>query len=146
MSGDSVLTYTLTAGRRGKTKPGVRASQANELPGAIPRIARLMALAIRLEALVRENVIPDYAEVARRGAVTRARMTQIMKLLDLAPDIQEQILFLPPLPRLNERNLRPIVRVVGWRTQRNLFQQFIGSAAHAPTNPLLHHSRQPVAS
>ena len=55
-----------------------------------------MALAIRLEGLIREQTIPDYAAVARRGRVTRARMTQIMKLLDLAPDLQEQILFLPP--------------------------------------------------
>jgi hypothetical protein len=44
---------------------------------------------------LRDETIRDYAELARLGRVTRARMTQIMKLLDLAPDIQEQILFLP---------------------------------------------------
>jgi hypothetical protein len=46
-----------------------------------------------------------------------------MKLLNLAPDLQEQILFLPPLPRLNERNLRPIVRQIDWHEQRRLFQK-----------------------
>lgn len=46
-----------------------------------------MALAIRFEGLVREETVRDYAELARRGHVTRGRMTQIMKLLDLAPDI-----------------------------------------------------------
>ena len=66
------------------------------LAHSIPRIARLMALAIRFDGLVREETIQDYAELARLGRVTRARMTQIMKLLFLAPDIQEQILFLPP--------------------------------------------------
>ncbi len=44
---------------------------------------------------------------SRLGQVTRALMAQIMKLLDLAPDIQEQILFLPNLSRLNQRSLRP---------------------------------------
>jgi hypothetical protein len=90
---------------------------------SIPRIARLMALSIRFEGLVREGTIRDYAELARRGHVTRARITQIMKLLDLAPDIQEQILFLPPIRNLNERNLRPIVSAIDWREQRRMFQK-----------------------
>ena len=89
----------------------------------IPRIARLMALAIRFEGLLREKKVRDYADLARRGHVTRARMTQIMKLLDLAPDIQEQILFLPDIKGLTERNLRPIVRRIDWREQRRLFQK-----------------------
>jgi hypothetical protein len=97
---------------------------------SIPRIARLLALAIRLEGLIREQTIPDYASVARRGRVTQARMTQIMKLLDLAPDIQEQILFLPPLPHLNERNLRPIVRRIDWHEQRRLFREL--TLGHEP--------------
>lgn len=91
---------------------------------AIPRIARLMALAIRFEGLVREKKVRDYAELARRGRVTRARMTQIMKLRHLAPDIQEQILFLPPILNLNERNLRCIVRCINWSEQRRMFQKF----------------------
>jgi hypothetical protein len=86
-----------------------------------------MALAIRLEGLVRQQEVVDYAELARRGRVTRARMTQIIRLLDLAPDLQEQILFLPPLQGLNERNLRPIVRLVDWDAQRALFQQILRS-------------------
>jgi hypothetical protein len=93
---------------------------------SIPRVARLMALAIRFEGLVREGTIQDYAELARRGRVTRARMTQIMKLLDLAPDIQEQILFLPPIKGLNERNLRRMVSQIDWNEQRSMFQKVTG--------------------
>ncbi len=63
--------------------------------GRVPRVARLLALALRFEELVRAGVVADYAEVARLGRVSRARLTQIMNLLDLAPDIQEAILFLP---------------------------------------------------
>ena len=72
--------------------------------------------------------------MARAGWITRARMTQIIKLLDLAPDIQEQILFQPPLPGLNERNLRPITCLVDWQAQRKLFHQLIGGS-QAPPDP-----------
>jgi hypothetical protein len=91
--------------------------------GGIPRIARLLALAIRWEGLLREETIRDYAELARLGGVTRARMTQIMKLLDLAPDLQEQILFLPLIEGLNERNLRPITSRIDWDEQRRMFHR-----------------------
>ena len=88
----------------------------------IPRVARLLALAIRLEGLVREGKVRDYAEIARRGRVTRARLSQIMKLLDLAPDIQERLLFLPEARGLNERSLRRVVREVDWSEQRRRFE------------------------
>jgi hypothetical protein len=97
-----------------------------EKPGPeIPRIARLMALAIRFDGLLRQETVRDYAELARLGKVTRARMTQIMKLLDLAPDIQEQILFLAPLQGLNERKLRGVVTPADWEEQRRLFQKIM---------------------
>ena len=119
MSGKHV-TYALDfRARRRSSEP--TAPQGPTTEHAIPRVARLMALAIRFEGLVRKGVIQDYAELARRGRVTRARMTQIMKLVNLAPDIQEQILFLPPVQGLNERKLRRIVSTIDWREQRRMF-------------------------
>jgi len=90
--------------------------------GRVPRVAKLMALAIRFEQLVRDGVVADYAELARLGHVTRARMTQIMNLLNLAPDIQEALVLLPPVEQghdpVTERDLRPIVAEPDWRRQR----------------------------
>src|SRR5262245_2418562 len=60
-----------------------------------PRVSRLMALAHRFEKLIKQGVFDDYAAIAAAGHVTRARLSQIMSLLNLAPDIQEAILFLP---------------------------------------------------
>ena len=118
MSGGQQVTFAFDS------RPAKLSDRQPSLVGdPIPRIARLMALAIRFEGLLRDGTIRDYAELARRGHVTRARMTQIMKLLDLAPDIQEQILFLPPIRNLNERNLRRVVSTVGWREQRRMFQK-----------------------
>ncbi|MGB9407795.1 MAG: hypothetical protein WCA89_09670 [Terracidiphilus sp.] len=130
----SEVTYTLDFEVRRRSGPQnedtCRAAEASQ--HSIPRIARLMALAIRLEGLIREQTLPDYASVARRGRVTRARMSQIMKLLNLAPDLQEQILFTPELPHLNERNLRPIIRLVDWHEQRRLFLKLtFASAQHS---------------
>ena len=93
--------------------------------GRIPRIARLMALAIRFDRLIRAGEVADYAELARLGHVTRARVTQIMNLLMLAPDIQEQILFLPRVlggrDPIHLRQLQPIALIPDWRKQRKLF-------------------------
>jgi hypothetical protein len=56
-----------------------------------------MALALRFEGLIRTGQILNYAELARLGHVSRARISQITCLLLLAPDIQEELLFLPPI-------------------------------------------------
>ena len=129
MSGNQEVTYAVDfcAGSKRAVKNKVcRPSPETAVAEcAIPRIARLMALAIRLDGLVREGTMRDYAEIARLGRVTRARMTQIMKLLHLAPDIQEQILFLPDVRGINERNLRHIVNRIDWQEQRQLFQKMI---------------------
>ena len=75
--------------RSGEAKP--------EMPvGRVPRISRLMALAIKFDEMIRSGEVKDQAELARLGHVSRARLSQIMNLLNLAPDIQEAILFLPP--------------------------------------------------
>jgi hypothetical protein len=124
MSGHQEVAFPLDFDHRQRRSEGKTTPQPSELAdGSIPRLARLLALAIRMEGLLRSGTIADYAELARLGRVTRARMTQIMKLLYLAPDIQEQILFLTPLRGLNERNLRPITNRIDWDEQRRLFQE-----------------------
>jgi hypothetical protein len=97
-------------------KPAVQA------PGRVPRVARLMALAIKFDALIREGAVADQAELARLGHVTRARVSQIMNLLHLAPDIQEALLFLPAVDRGRDplvlRDLQQIAMTLDWRKQR----------------------------
>ncbi len=138
MSNNQEVTYTFDsrAGTQSRRKQNSSSSDGSVLTEqrakpAIPRIARLMALAIRFDGLLREKTIADRAELARLGRVTRARMTQIMKLLHLAPDIQERILFLPPTKRLNERNLRCVVAHIDWDEQRRIFARLIHSSDRA---------------
>lgn len=93
--------------------------------GRVPRIARLMALAIKFDRLIAEGAVRDQAHLAELGHVTRARVTQIMNLLYLAPDIQEAILHLPRVRSgkdpITERDLRPIAAEPDWRRQRRLW-------------------------
>jgi hypothetical protein len=90
----------------------------------IPRISRLMALAIKFQDMIDRGEVKDYADLARLGYVTRARVTQIMNLL-LAPDIQEQILGVDG-PRdgqvpVTERQVRSLLPHVYWSDQRRLW-------------------------
>jgi hypothetical protein len=92
----------------------------------VPRITRLLALAIKFEGLVQEGIVKDYAELARLGRVSPARVTQIMNLLNLAPDIQERILMAAELPGqkcLREISVRPLCSEVIWSRQREQWSQ-----------------------
>jgi hypothetical protein len=98
-----------------------------------------MALAIKFQDMIDRGEIRDFAEIARLGYVTRGRMTQIMSLLNLAPDMQEHLLFLP-LPSTakgpaSERNLREIASMAEWDRQREKWGSGLPdppSAAHSP--------------
>ena len=107
-------------------------------PGRVPRIARLMALAIRFEQLIGAGEVTDYAELARLGHVTRARITQIMNLRLLAPDIQQELLFLPPIEAgrdtIHVRMLQPIAQVPDWRKQRRLAASLLQSPGTSTTS------------
>jgi len=98
--------------------------------GNVPRVARLMALAIHFEGLLRRSEAADFATLARRGQVTRARMSQIMDLLHLAPDIQEALLFLPRTQNgrdpVTEHDLRPIASEPDWGLQLEAWRRLVG--------------------
>ena len=101
---------------------GQAASQALPSQARVPRIARLMALALRLEQLVQSGAVADYAALAALGHVSRARITQILNLRLLAPDIQESLLFLPATSPgrdpIQLRQLQPLAALLDWRQQR----------------------------
>jgi hypothetical protein len=113
-----------THGNRGKRQ--LRSTkQSQKTPGRIPRVTKLMALAIRLDQLIRDGVVADQAELARLGYVSRARITQIMNLLQLAPDIQEEILMLPRSLEsrdvVSEHELRQVAAETSWAEQRRIW-------------------------
>ena len=138
MSANMTVECAIHFERRGhgasrQLKTGHKPPCAALASGRVPRITRLMALAIRFEGLVRAGAVPDYAALARLGHVSRARLTQIMNLLLLAPDIQEQILFLPRIDQgrdpIQMAQLQRIALTWDWRRQRRLWQALRRSVA-----------------
>jgi len=97
----------------------------------VPRISRLMALAIHMQELVDRGEVTDYAELARLAHVSRPRITQIMNLTLLAPDIQEAIPFLPHTDgrraQIGDRQIRPICAAFDWGKQRRVWGEMVGS-------------------
>ena len=90
----------------------------------MPRITRLMALAIKFQDMVNRGEVRDYADLARLGYLTRARITQIMNLLNLAADIQEAILLEQgKFGGIAERHLRCVTSEVSWRKQQQVWQK-----------------------
>ena len=99
--------------------------------GRIPRVSRLMALAIQFDQMLRNGEFEDQSTIARLTRVTQPRMTQIMNLLHLAPDIQEAILFLPRTIKgddpIHEKMLRPLTAEMNWRRQREMWERILES-------------------
>ena len=93
-----------------------------------PRVVELLLKAIEWQALLESGDATNQADIARRQGITRARVTQVMGLLQLAPKIQEYILFLPETthrPAITERALRPIAHIEDPTTQRARFEELI---------------------
>jgi hypothetical protein len=111
-----------SSGERGRRKlrPAAPATPPSE--PAVPRISRLMALAVVLDELIRSGQVASYHELASLCRVSSSRVCQIMALVELAPDIQEAILFLPPgSPTVTERRLRDLFAATDWEAQRALW-------------------------
>ena len=116
-------THRVAFGRRGCRQAAPLSHPTDS--GRLPRVALQLALAHEIDRRLRAGELPDLATIARRAGLTRARVTQILGLLLLAPDIQEAILALPPFTRgrdpLPERALRPLVAEPDWNAQRSLW-------------------------
>lgn len=101
--------------------------------GRVPRVSRVMALAIQFDRLLREGVVRNTTELAQLTHVTQPRITQVMQLLHLAPDIQEDILFLPLVTQgrdpITEKNLRAIAAELDWNRQRQQWASLRKAAA-----------------
>jgi hypothetical protein len=91
----------------------------------IPHIAKLMALAIRYDKLLRDGTVADTVELAELCHVSQPRITQILNLNHLAPDIQEDLLHLPAVATgrdpIHEQMLRPIKAEISWEKQREMW-------------------------
>jgi hypothetical protein len=127
-----VLEGTIPLRRRRRVEsPQANAADVAGTPSLslsrVPRIARLLALAWHVEGLVRAGTVSSYAVAARLGHVSRARMSQIMNLLNLAPELQEHLLFLQRPARgrqaLTLRQVLSVAAALDWSEQRRRWRK-----------------------
>jgi hypothetical protein len=107
--------------------PGTKRSDAPPSGnGRLPRVTQVMALAIQFQDMIQRGEVRDYADLARLGCLTRERMSQIMELVWLAPDIQREILEFPPSGAarfpISEVAARKIASPFLWNEQHNAWQ------------------------
>ena len=127
--------FETSASSHGRKRVGVPKPKMPSAPAKLPHITKLMALAIRLEHLLATGQVKDQAEIARVAGITRARVTQIINLANLAPDIQQAILDLEPttdpVPRFREREVRTIAILPNWEKQRVLWKRLVKPNANS---------------
>ena len=123
--------FETSASSHGRQRVSVPKPKMPSAPAKLPHITKLMALAIRLEHLLANGQVKDQAEIARVAGITRARVTQILNLTNLAPEIQQAILDLEPstdyVPRFREREVRTIAITANWEKQRVLWKRLVKS-------------------
>ena len=81
----------------------------------VPPAARNLALAYRLAQMIDQGLIADYTAAARLLGVSQPRLTHLMGLLLLAPQIQEAVLF--GTVTLGDKQLRRLARIAAWPEQ-----------------------------
>lgn len=116
--------------RRGRRK-GFSAEPPPESSRRPARVAVTLALAHTIQRAIDRGEIRDQAEAARRLKLTRARLTQILDLALLAPDVQEGVLAWEAIggkEPASERDLRTTARASGWNKQRDMVLKLIGSS------------------
>ena len=132
--GHRVFTGRLFRVQRGRTKVFTQDEPVppKPKPKRPLRVARMLALAHRMQAMIDSGEVDDQATLARRLGFSRARVTQLLDLLLLAPDIQEEILFTRVLSGrdpVTEHGLREIVRASLWTEQRQIWARITSDVA-----------------
>jgi hypothetical protein len=135
-AGHHVLTGTLFRKRGGRVAFRDKPPPPKPEPVRRPaHVARMLALAHHLQGAIDRGLVPDRAAVARRLGFTRARVTQLLDLLLLAPDIQVKVLEMDAVDGrepTSERALRAVAHAGSWAEQRAAWMAVGASASPRP--------------
>lgn len=128
---DETVRLTCAMKLSSLNRPNSQASITRRTAARLPTVVRLLVLAHQIDEVLAAGRVESYAEVAMQLGISRARLSQIMKLLTLAPDIQERILTADAsiLSFLTERTLRPVLRHADWSHQRKHFTELLLSSS-----------------
>lgn len=131
-------TVFFTRGNKGRRRIMDKPPPTQVVPeGRTPRISKLVALALRFDELIRSGRCANMSELAELTMVTQPRITQVLNLLHLAPDILEELLFLPRVVAgrdpIHEKMLRRVASEIDWVRQRVRWRVIVASRTRPPT-------------
>jgi|GEM_PF-466801 len=122
------LTRRIEADEVVSVVPLTRGNRKQPTGPKTPHVTELLRKAIEWQALLANGKIANQADIARQEGITPGRVTQVMGMLRLAPEIQERILSMPDgvgRASLTERMLRPFGTIADQRDQILKFQRFL---------------------
>ena len=121
------IQFRLHASKRAERAEKAEVAEApSSYRGRLPRVTQVLALAIQFQDMIRRGEARDYADLARLGCITRERISQVMELIWLAPDIQQEILELPTNKTgrypISEVAVRLLAENLVWEEQREAWR------------------------
>jgi hypothetical protein len=123
------LTRRMAPDRVKRAAPLHRGNPKPSKVAKTPRVVELLRKAIEWQVLLESGEIVNQADIARQEGITRARVTQVMGMLRLAPEIRGKILSTPNAvrrPLVTERVLRPIATITDYHDQIREFHKVLG--------------------
>jgi len=125
----STVTRRVAADRVASAPPEPEGRSKPPRGPRTPRVVEFLRKALEWQALIESGDVRNQAEIARREGISRARVTQVMGMLRLAPEIQHHILAMAETarqPAISERALRTIGQIEDLDSQKLRFQDLIG--------------------
>jgi len=126
-----ILTRRVPSGQVVSAVPPPRGKPKPPKVPRTPPVVEFLRKAIEWQALLASGQAKNQSEIARREGISRVRVTQVMWMLRLAPEIQERVLAMPETlhrSAISERALRPIAHLEDDTDQKTRFQELIGQA------------------
>ena len=130
-----VLTRRVAVGQVVSALPEPRGRPKPPREPKTPRVVELLRKAHEWQTLLESGEVRNQAAIARREGITRARVTQVMSMLRLAPEIQQHILSMGRVAKrspVTERVLRPIAWIQDEREQVRLFTELCHTSPNQP--------------
>ena len=99
-----------------------------------PLLRQHLVLAYQIQGVIDEDPDKTLKQIAEWIGFSPARITQIMNLLFLAPDIQEEILLSEDkmLFYLSELKVEKIAQEVDWRKQKEIWKEIASFSGDSP--------------
>jgi hypothetical protein len=135
MNNSFEVSFNLRPAVREISRPPKKAAAPPPMPryARYPRITQVVALALQFQEMIDRGEIRQHSDIARLGCISRERVSQIMVLVWLAPDIQEAVLLLPQVLGgrfpVAEGMLRRIASLPLWEDQREQWRGVLADSA-----------------